>query len=312
MASACSVSPNSSTSLMTGASCSVGHSFLQRRERGQQFGGALGRVRRNSFLAGQRDVQRNCLGRTSAARPADFQKCFNWPVRSCRLTGLRRKPSAMGLSSCSSLRMADAVTMMIGMCIEFRVRLEHARGLDAVHHRHAHVHQDEVGPLPARDLDALAAVDRLEETMAGVLEERAEKVAVEFHVVDDQHGRRLELVDVHDRRESPRSAAFSPRDHGHIVEGEAESAALARHAPERDLAAHHLDQALRDRQTQARAAVFFRALAGLLRERLEDARLFAFGDADAGVLDLQHEPDDVRAPGNRFAQGAHAARNLPP
>ena len=66
-----------------------------------------------------------------------------------------------------------------------------ARGLQPVHVGHAHVHQDHVGKLTARDLKGLAAGACLADQLYVVdpLEHRGDALADKLMVVDDQNSR---------------------------------------------------------------------------------------------------------------------------
>src|SRR5215467_9440392 len=69
-----------------------------------------------------------------------------------------------------------------------------------------------------------------------------------------------------------------------------EQAARAGSALRADLAAEHLDEALADREPEARAAVAARGRGVGLRERLEQPRHLLFADADAAVAHLEAQP----------------------
>ena len=85
---------------------------------------------------------------------------------------------------------------------------------------------------------------------------------------------------------------------------EVERAALAVGAVHADLAAHRLDQPLRDRQPEAGASEAPRRGAVSLHERLKQRRLDIFGDADAGVLDADAESRSVWPV--RLGRGPHS------
>ncbi len=71
--------------------------------------------------------------------------------------------------------------------------------------------------------------------------------------------------------------------------GEPEYRTLALHAFDADLAAHHFDDALGDRQAQTSAAELSRGRGIDLGERLEEPGHSFFGDADAAVADAKPE-----------------------
>ncbi|HEY6895495.1 MAG TPA: hypothetical protein VI258_15075, partial [Rhodanobacteraceae bacterium] len=67
--------------------------------------------------------------------------------------------------------------------------------------------------------------------------------------------------------------------------GEPERGAFSNRAGHADPPAHHVDELFRDRQAEPRAAEFARRRTVGLHERIEEALLIAFLDADAGVVD---------------------------
>src|SRR5436190_9724380 len=75
-------------------------------------------------------------------------------------------------------------------------RADLARGFEAIEHRHAHVHQDEIRAQPLRELDRLAAVARLADDLDPVVggEDRLERLGKEPMVVGYQHAERLGLL----------------------------------------------------------------------------------------------------------------------
>src|SRR2546423_9136021 len=75
-------------------------------------------------------------------------------------------------------------------------RADLARGFETIEHRHAHVHQDEIGAEPPRELDGLAAVACLADDLDPVVggEDRLERLGEESMVVGDQHAERLGLL----------------------------------------------------------------------------------------------------------------------
>src|SRR5204863_5583380 len=81
---------------------------------------------------------------------------------------------------------------------------------------------------------------------------------------------------------------------------EMESATLASFALDPNMTAHHLDQPLRNCKPQTGAAVLARRRTIGLGERLEDARLFLFRHADAGIADGEMQVDLFLALRDRF------------
>ena len=76
-------------------------------------------------------------------------------------------------------------------------------------------------------------------------------------------------------------------------EGEPEAAAAAGLAVDADFSAHALDEAFADGEAEAAAAVGAGVGIVDLAEGLEDFLLLVLGDADAGIRDLEAEPDVV-------------------
>ena len=75
-------------------------------------------------------------------------------------------------------------------------RADLARGLEAVEHRHAHIHQDEVRAELPRELDRLAAVARLADDLDPLVcrEDRLERLGEQPVVVGDEDAERLRLL----------------------------------------------------------------------------------------------------------------------
>src|SRR5581483_661061 len=73
-----------------------------------------------------------------------------------------------------------------GNMLQRRVGLDAARRLPTVHHRHAEIHQDQIGALGRRLPHALLAVDRLRDLVI-VFEQLHQEVAVPIGVVDNQN-----------------------------------------------------------------------------------------------------------------------------
>jgi hypothetical protein len=67
-----------------------------------------------------------------------------------------------------------------------RVGLERLADREAVHHRHVHVEEDEVGLVLARELQALAAVGRLEQRIVAAVERHRDQLADHLVVVDQE------------------------------------------------------------------------------------------------------------------------------
>ena len=109
-----------------------------------------------------------------------------------------------------------------------------------------------------------------------------------------------------------RAAAGLPRSGGAASRArrgnpEAEGAAEARHALDRDLAAHQLDQLARDGEAEAGAAAQPGRRAVDLGEALEEMPLGRFRDADAGVA---HR--DLRAGRRPPGRSRGSPRRCPP
>ncbi len=95
--------------------------------------------------------------------------------------------------SCS---IACALSATTGTPARARIGLQPLGGFVAVHHRHADVHQDQVGALEARRLDALEAIGRDLHRIAGALEHEADQVAVDLVVFHQQDTARHRQVAV--------------------------------------------------------------------------------------------------------------------
>ena len=166
------------------------------------------------------------------------------------------------------------------------------RTVDTVHARHLPVQQEQVEGLVTRvrrldPLNGLAAAGGCR----GAQPERGSHVhqhlARSVVVVDDEHSGAVQAVIGRGR------VVGSAFDADAEVRAEVEPASLPRYAVDAKFASHHANQVVTDGQAQAGAA---EAAAGRgigLRERLEEPLQLLRRDADAGVANLEAQPDRI-------------------
>ncbi len=181
------------------------------------------------------------------------------------------------------------------------VRPDQADRGQPVHHRHLHVHQDHVVPVPQELIHALAAVVRGVDLEAQRFQQTAHNHLIGRIVLDHQNPqspvRRFGVV-VGSR---VGRCAQPPDRHD-----DGEQAALARRRPRGDLAAHQLSQRPADRQPQAGAAKLARNGVVCLDEGIEQALRRLRIKADPGVLHLDPQPLAL-GPGRQIDPHVHRA-----
>ncbi len=164
------------------------------------------------------------------------------------------------------------------------------RDVDAVLRAQVQVQQGDIpGGRPRRRRYQRLDADAVRGGVAGHAPgfgEAAQDLQVGAVVVDDQQVAALQVVHVAVVA-VPAFVALGQ------TQAEPEHRALAGPAAHADGAAHQFDEAPRDRQAQAGAAVPARGRAVGLHEGLEDALLRLRRDADAGILDLAQEREPV-------------------
>ena len=82
--------------------------------------------------------------------------------------------------------MAWDVTAIIGICLQRIVGFDAPGRFPSVHHRHAQIHQDEIGSFLFRFHDALGAIHGLQNIIV-VFEQLHEQIAVPVGIVDHQY-----------------------------------------------------------------------------------------------------------------------------
>ena len=178
--------------------------------------------------------------------------------------------------------------------------------LMAVHHRHAEIHEDQMGPPLLELLDGLLAVGRQPDLETDGAENLHQQLAVILDVVGDQHpALRLPGPEPQDM---PGLVVRLDRLRLALVQGEVnrEDAALADLAAHRDVSSHQADELPADRQAEPRTGP--RLLPGLgLLEMPEQLALLVGRDARAGVLDFDPEARSRRALAIRADAQADAA-----
>ena len=176
-----------------------------------------------------------------------------------------------------------------------RIGANRPRGIQPVHVRHLHVHQDHgVGGL-LRHAQGFDAIRGQIHGQADIFQQVPGNLLVDRFVLCQQDACALELTlqprfcaVVHERRCGGRQL------HGLAKPGgEPEGAACAECAVHADGSAHHLRQPFADRQPQAGAAVLSGHRPIGLLESGEQSRLFVRADAYAGILNFEAQHDLV-------------------
>ena len=83
--------------------------------------------------------------------------------------------------------MACAVSAITGMCAVADLRLERARGFPAVDNRQTHVHQNQIGPLLGRRLDAARAIEGENNLVAFAQQAARQHIAIHLVIFDQQN-----------------------------------------------------------------------------------------------------------------------------
>src|SRR5690606_21148614 len=115
-----------------------------------------------------------------------------------------------------------------------------------------------------------------------------EDAAIRLIVIDDEHSSSDEKNTLARSREHTRLRSAQ-------LHGEMESAALADFALDPHPAAHHLDEAVRDRETEAGAAVLTGRGSIRLRERIEDEIELVGRDPDSRIRERELNGVAVRS-----------------
>ena len=171
---------------------------------------------------------------------------------------------------------------------------QRAGGGLAVHHRHLHVHQQQVEGLGRHAVERDLAVFGLADAQAHFFEQHAHQLAVLAAVVDHQHMRRRELPALRCHLHARRHRLRLQRDRlehdgaGEVagVEPDAEGGAVAGHAARHDVAAHGARKTAADGQAQPGAAEAPRRRRLGLHEGLEHRLELVGRNADAAVHDV--------------------------
>ena len=183
---------------------------------------------------------------------------------------------------------------------------EPARRLESTQVGHAQIHEHDIGPVRAAELDGLEPAGGGDHAHARALEQAGENAAVDRTVVGDERRQMFARREARVRRERLAvGVARSPARHRLLGlderQLEIEAAAFARRALDLQLAAHAAHQPVADGQAQARAAKL--GARTRLPKRLKDrAQILGF-NPDAGIDDVEPETrpavpgaDDAAAP----------------
>ena len=191
--------------------------------------------------------------------------------------------------------MAWAVMATMGTRPLFGQGADRGRRLEAVHHRHLHVHQDHVEGSRPTSSTASAAVGGQFDRVPALRQDPRDR-ASDWPAC-------LPPSRIRSGRPSGGNCWLARAERGpagpalrRAAEpgGERERAAVAHLALDADLAAHQFDEPRGDRQAQPRAAVAARGRGVGLGERIEDLRLLLGRHADARV---GHREPQRRFPG---------------
>ena len=164
-----------------------------------------------------------------------------------------------------------------------------ARGIEAIHFWHLHVHQDDVVIVLCRKRDGARAVLRQIGLQPDAAQQFERDHLIDRVVFGQQHARMGVIAFEHRRRAQglARRVEHRCRQRARATaqpRGDPEGAAHAHGARHTDFAAHHLGQLAVDRKTESGAAVTAGGRAvGLLESREQAAQLVGL-DADAFVL----------------------------